>query len=379
MIIMLKILILLLLIIYNMSYQFINHKIKYNKKKIIILFDSNNNNNNDNVDDNKVMNTIKYPSITSRRDLFSSNDNYIPSNDITTNTIYDDMNVIPKGLEMIEPSELIINNDKNNDNNDNDDMIKVDKFRFKVNSNDLKKAIEMRSSLKTKQINNNNDDTINDINLQLSPEMVDLLSKVDIEEINGKRKISLRINSNELDNLISNNNNNNNDNINNDDDDFNIDDDFNNIDQDIYNYNNNKNNKMKTIKPATFYGDERRLSSLSSINDNKNLNSIKSSSSWWIAGLEKYELSSDLIGTTFLMTGLTLTINFFDYFSKLLLRLSSSLISKILIFLKIDKFFHKRFIPLCIICYLVGQGLKKYIIIKNDHKYDGIGYRVQEK
>jgi hypothetical protein len=48
---------------------------------------------------------------------------------------------------MIEPSELIINNDKNNDNNDNDDMIKVDKFRFKVNSNDLKKQRETFQSL----------------------------------------------------------------------------------------------------------------------------------------------------------------------------------------------------------------------------------------
>ena len=371
---MLILLILLLLLSYNLSYHIINNKIKYSK---ILLFDSNNIDNNKDNNDKRVMNTIKYPSITSRRDLFSSNDNYLPSNDFITNSIYDDMDTIPKGLEIIEPSELILStNNNNNNDNDNDDMIKVDKFRFKVNSNDLKKAIEMRSSLKTKQINNNNDNTINDINLQLSPEMVDLLSKVDIEEVNGKRKISLRINSNELDNLISNNH---------------YDSkkknnkiaaaaaDFNNIDEEIYNYNNNINNRIKTIKAATFYGDERQLSSLSSINNNKNLNPIIPSSNWWIAGLEKYELSSDLIGTTVLMTGLTLTINFFDYFAKLFLRLSSSLISKTLIFLKIDKFFHKRFVPLCIVCYLLGQGLKKYIKMKNDHKYDGIGYRVQEK
>jgi len=305
------------------------------------------------------------------------------SNTLLDNDIND--NSIPKGLQKLEPSQLIINNDddinndndSNDDDDDNNDIIQVDKFRFKVSSSDLKKAIEMRTSLNTKQISNSNNNDINDINLQLSPEMVDLLSKVDIEEVNGVKKLSLRIDSSELDNLISGSDGdyiyNDEDDDHDDSDDYDDYDNDSNIEEAVNKYYRD-NSRKKSVKPATFYGDESRLESLVEKKqriDNTKLKPVN----WWFAGLGKYELSSDLIGTSVLLIGLSVVTTVFDTFAKSIQQFSQSIIMQALRVLKIDKFIQKKFIPICLIGCMLGTLLQRYLKMKKDHRYDGIGYR----
>lgn len=44
--------------------------------------------------------------------------------------------------------------------------------------------------------------------------------------------------------------------------------------------------------------------------------------------------------------------------------------------LKIEKFMQKKFVPVCLIGCALSTLLKKYVQMRQDHKYDGIGYRV---
>jgi hypothetical protein len=209
--------------------------------------------------------------------------------------------------------------------------------------------------------------------------MVDLLSKVDIEEVNGVKKLSLRIDSSELDNLISGNDN---DYIYNDEDDDHDDsddeyDDYDNdsnIEEAVNKYYSN-NNRMKSVKPATFYGDESRLESLIEKNKQRIDNTKLKPVNWWLAGLGKYELSSDLIGTSVLLIGLSVVTTAFDTFAKFVQQFSQSIMMQVLRFLKIDKFIQKKFIPICLIGCMLGNLLQRYLKMKKDHRYDGIGYR----